>query len=211
MNFDWKRNVHVDWHELFKEFENLLIELLEMKDVLPAKEDILRVFEMSPKDIRVVLLGQDPYHTPKFADGLSFSSKKCIPMSLKNIFKEIKSNFPERNYEYISGDLSKWFNDEKFFLLNCSLSVLPKKPGSLMSKWEKFTDSVINYISEVNENCVFLLLGNFAKKKKVLIKNKDLIVEGVHPSPLSCSRGFFGSNVFKQVEEKLGQPINWQN
>jgi uracil-DNA glycosylase len=203
--------VHPDWHKLFEFYKPVLVELLEMENVLPAKEDILRVFEMSPKELRVVFLGQDPYHSNGIADGLSFSSKKCIPPSLQNIFKEIKNNFPERDYEFISGDLSKWFNDEKIFLLNCSLSVLPGKPSSLMSKWEHFTDSVIQYISEVNENCVFLLLGNFAKKKKVLIKNKDLIVEGVHPSPLSCCRGFFGSNVFKQVEERLCSSINWQN
>lgn len=203
--------MHPDWKQIFDEFENLLTELLEMEGVLPAKENILRVFEMSPKEIRVVLLGQDCYHNPTVPDGLAFSSKKCIPPSLQNIFKEIKSNFPERNYNFTSGDLSKWFNNEKIFLLNCALSVYPGKPGSLMSKWEKFTDAVIKYISEVNENCVFLLLGNFAKRKKIFIKNKDFIVEGVHPSPLSCSRGFFGSNVFKLVEEKLGQPINWQN
>lgn len=202
--------MHLLWKPIFDEFEDLLTELLGMEGVLPAKEDILRVFEMSPKEIRVVLLGQDPYYNGS-ADGLSFSSKKCIPMSLQNIFKEIKNNFPERNYNFISGDLKKWFNDEKIFLLNCGLTVFPNRPGSLLPKWEKFTDTVIHYISEVNENCVFLLLGNFAKKKKVLIKNKDFVVEGVHPSPLSCCRGFFGSNVFKQVEEKLGQSINWQN
>lgn len=202
--------VHPEWHKLFEFYKPVLVELLEMENVLPAKENILRVFQMAPKDISIVFLGQDPYFSINTADGLSFSSKKCIPPSLRNIFKEIKSNFPERNYIFTSGDLTKWFNDENIFLLNCALSVLPNRPLSLMSKWERFTDAVIHYISEVNENCVFLLLGNFAKKKRVLIKNKERIVEGYHPSPLSYSY-FRGTTVFKQVEEKLGSPINWQN
>jgi uracil-DNA glycosylase len=99
--------------------------------------------------------------------------------------------------------------EEKIFLLNASLTVIKNKPSSHMSMWQEFTDDVIKFISENNKKCIFLLLGNFAKSKKVYINNKNNIVTGVHPSPLSASKGFFNSNIFKQVEIKLGQKINW--
>ena len=81
----------------------------------------------------------------------------------------------------------------------------------MMNVWEEFTNDVIKFISEQNEKCVFLLLGNFAKAKETFITNKERIIKGIHPSPLSASNGFFGSNIFKQIEEKLGQQINWAN
>jgi uracil-DNA glycosylase len=166
---------------------------------------------MDVKDIRIVLLGQDPYHGPNQAHGLSFSvsSSEKIPPSLKNIFKELKLNFPERNYTFETGNLEKWFTRENIFLLNSALTVKKGKPGSHMKKWESFTNDVIKFISEQNDNCVFLLLGNYAKSKNVLIKNKNKIVSEVHPSPLA--RGFVGSNVFKRVEDVLGKEIDWSN
>jgi uracil-DNA glycosylase len=177
--------------------------------IYPPHDHIFKVFEMNVHDIRVVLLGQDPYHGGQ-AHGLSFSVPDGVPIppSLRNIFKELKHEFPERKYEFSSGNLTRWANHERIFLLNASLTVEKHKPGSHMSRWKAFTNAVIAFISEQNPTCVFLLLGNFAKEKEVFIRDKSRIVYGVHPSPLSASRGFFGSNVFRQVEEKVGQ-MDW--
>ena len=181
--------------------------------VYPSKDLIFKVFEMDVKDIKVVLLGQDPYHNPKQANGLSFSVADGVPVppSLKNIYKELVIEFPSRNYVFNTGNLERWFNEEKIFLLNASLSVIQNKPGSHMGLWEQFTDDVIRFISENNSECVFLLLGNFAKSKSKFIVNKDKIVSGIHPSPLSAHNGFFNSGIFKEVEKKIGNEINWNN
>ena len=159
---------------------------------------------MNIHDIKIVLLGQDPYHGLNQANGLSFSVQNeiKIPPSLKNIFKELKLEFPERDYKFTNGNLEKWFEREKIFLLNSSLTVEKGKPASHIKYWVKFTDDVIKYISLHNDKCIFLLLGNYAKSKSNLILNKDNIISAPHPSPLA--RGFIGSNVFKQIEEKIG-------
>jgi uracil-DNA glycosylase len=206
-------NIHESWKPLFDKFEFYLDALFSEAedDVYPPKKFVFRVFELDVNEIKVVLLGQDPYHGPNQAHGLSFSvSKKIkIPPSLQNIFKELKLEFPERNYEFKNGDLSRWFNEEKIFLLNTSLTVLKSKPGSHMDIWSNFTDKVIQYISDNNDNCIFLLLGKPAKEKINFINNKNNIVTGVHPSPMA--QGFIGSNVFKKVEQKLNEEINWSN
>ena len=166
---------------------------------------------MDVREIKVLLLGQDPYHGPGQAHGLSFSVPEGvkIPPSLRNIYKELQNEFPERNYKFDSGNLEKWFYREKIFLLNASLSVIKEKPGSQMKIWEGFTNNVIKFVSEQNKSCVFLLLGNFAKAKECLIYNKERIIKCVHPSPLSAHNGFFGSGIFKKVEELLGTNIDW--
>lgn len=203
---------HESWQPLFDEFE-LDIDALYSKneEVYPKKEHLLRVFEMDVREIKVLLLGQDPYHGPGQAHGLSFSVPNgiTIPPSLRNIYKELQDEFPERNYIFKSGNLENWFYREKIFLLNASLSVLKGKPGSMMDIWEAFTNEVIKFISENNSKCVFLLLGNFAKAKEVYIKDKERIIKGVHPSPMAARYGFFGSGIFKLVEEKLNQKIDW--
>ena len=205
---------HESWAPLFNQFEfNDIDALYEDKEpVYPKKEDLFKVFQLPVTDIKVVLLGQDPYHGPGQAHGLSFSVPNgvTIPPSLRNIYKELQDEFPERGYKFTSGNLERWLYEEKIFLLNASLSVIKGKPGSQMDIWEEFTNSTIQFISEQNDKCVFLLLGNFAKAKKVFIKCKAKIVEGVHPSPMAAQYGFFGSNIFKKVEQALGQPINWQ-
>ena len=205
---------HESWEPLFNQFEfNDIDTLYEDKEpVYPKKEDLFKVFQLPVTDIKVVLLGQDPYHGPGQAHGLSFSVPNgvTIPPSLRNIYKELQDEFPERGYKFTSGNLERWLYEEKIFLLNASLSVIKGKPGSQMDIWEEFTNSTIQFISEQNDKCVFLLLGNFAKAKKVFIKSKAKIVEGVHPSPMAAQYGFFGSNIFKKVEQALGQPINWQ-
>jgi len=177
--------------------------------VYPSQEQIFRIFEIDLTTIEIVLLGQDPYHGPNQAHGLSFSVPNGIkiPPSLKNIYKELQNNFPERNYTFDSGNLEKWFYNEKIFLLNASLTVIDGKPGSHMKLWKDFTNDVIKYIAENNIKCIFLLLGNFAKEKAQFIEDKTRILSCPHPSPLA--RGFIGSEIFKKVEEKLGKNIDW--
>jgi uracil-DNA glycosylase len=205
------QSIHKSWTKLFEKYDFDIDSIYSEGEVYPPRELVFRVFQMDVKDIKILLLGQDPYHGPNQARGLSFSvpHSEKIPPSLKNIYKELKLNFPERNYTFTSGNLEQWFYREKIFLLNSSLTVQRGKAGSHMSVWEKFTNEVIHFVSEQNENCVFLLLGNYAKSKSAFIKNKSKIVSEVHPSPLA--RGFIGSNVFKRVEEVLGYEVNWSN
>ena len=205
------------WKPFFDKFESIpninALYSSEEKPVYPEKENVYRVFEMDVTKIKVVLLGQDPYHGPNQAHGLSFSvpTGVKIPPSLRNIFKELQNEFPERNYNFVSGNLEQWFYREKIFLLNASLTVVEGKAGSHMKQWELFTNSVIEFISAQNPMCIFLLLGNFAKAKEKYILNKERIINGVHPSPLSAHNGFFNSNIFIKVEELLNEKIDWSN
>jgi uracil-DNA glycosylase len=201
--------IHDSWKNLFNQYDINIDDIYEIGEVYPPRELIFRVFQMDVKDIKILLLGQDPYHGPGQAHGLSFSvpDGEKIPPSLKNIYKELILNFPERNYNFKSGNLEQWFTREKIFLLNSSLTVQRGKAGSDMSIWEEFTDQVIQFISEQNNKCVFLLLGNYAKSKQKFIKNKSKIVTEAHPSPLA--RGFVGSNVFRRVEIALGEEVDW--
>ena len=205
--------IHNSWRELFDKYNFNLDELYNNAHdtIYPSKEQVFKVFEMDVNEIKILLLGQDPYHGPNQANGLSFSVNEGIkiPPSLKNIYKELQLEFPERNYVFKSGNLERWFKEEKIFLLNASLTVIEHKPGSHMKFWEKFTNDVIKYVSKKNSECVFVLLGNFAKSKEICIENKDNIITGTHPSPLSATKGFFGSNIFKSIEEKIGNQINW--
>jgi uracil-DNA glycosylase len=203
--------IHDSWTKLFDQYDIDIDEIYEIGEVYPPKELVFRVFEMDVKEIRIVCLGQDPYHGPNQAHGLSFSvpDNEKIPPSLKNIFKELILEFPERNYDFKTGNLEQWFKREKIFLLNSSLTVQKGQAGSDMSIWEDFTNEVIKFISEQNNECVFLLLGNYAKSKSVFIKNKSKIVTEKHPSPLA--RGFMGSKVFERVENVLRQRVNWSN
>lgn len=206
---------HKSWKPLFDKYTFDDVDELYSgnNEIYPKKQDLFRVFEMDIREIKVVLLGQDPYHGPNQAHGLSFSvpTGVTIPPSLRNIYKELKLEFPERNYSFNSGNLENWFYREKIFLLNSSLSVIKGKPESMMKIWEEFTNDVIKFISENNNKCIFILLGNFSKSKESFIQKKERIITGIHPSPLSASKGFFGSNIFKQLEEKLGEKINWSN
>ena len=205
-------NIHNSWQKLFEKYNFDLDKLYNSDEpVYPSKENVFRVFEMNVKEIKILLLGQDPYHGPNQANGLSFSVNDDIkiPPSLKNIYKELQAEFPERKYVFKSGNLERWFKEEKIFLLNASLTVIKNTPASHMKFWEKFTNDVIKYVSEENKYCLFVLLGNFAKSKQEYILNKDNIIVGVHPSPLSANKGFFGSNIFKSIEEKIGSPVDW--
>lgn len=184
--------------------------------VFPHPSKVFRAFELcKPEDIRVVILGQDPYHTPGVADGLAFSSLpgNPIPPSLLNMFKEIESEFGiscER-----SPDLTRWAK-QGVLLLNASLSVRAGQANSHADfGWHLFTDAVIRAISDTCEGVVFMLWGSFAGKKETLIDwAKHLVLKSAHPSPLSAHRGFFGNNHFKQANEYLkshGKPeIDWR-
>lgn len=215
-------SIHESWLLLFEKHNLINIETKTIKlpfeitnqidnniKIYPPENQIFRIFEMDLDTIEIVLLGQDPYHGPNQAHGLSFSVSDGIkiPPSLKNIYKELQRTFPERNYEFNSGNLEKWFYREKIFLLNASLSVIDGKAGSHMKLWKDFTDDIIKYIAEHNKKCIFLLFGNFAKEKEKFIEDKSRILSCPHPSPLA--RGFIGSKIFKKVEEKLEKTIDW--
>jgi uracil-DNA glycosylase len=136
------------------------------------------------------------------------------PPSLVNIFKELLTEFPDRGYDMTHGDLSVWAAREGIFLLNAALTVRQGSPLSHIKKWEAITNDVIRFILECNSQCVFLLLGNYAKSKAKFISAKgdsNRVVKGVHPSPLSAHAGFFNSGIFQKVESLLGTTINWQN
>lgn len=175
------------------------------KIVFPKYENIFRAFNLlPPEDVKVVIIGQDPYHGDSQANGLAFSvCDECkIPPSLVNIFKELHDDahcsFPK------NGNLTKWAQ-QGVFLINSVLSVVESKPNSHKNiGWEIFTDSVIHKLSEKYENIVFVLWGAPSQKKEYLInKQKHLVLKAPHPSPLSSYRGFFGSKPFSQTNAYL--------
>ena len=183
--------------------------------VYPKPKDVFKVFDMcSLNDIKVVILGQDPYHGKGQAHGLSFSVPQNIntPPSLKNILKEIEKDTGKK--PIVQNNLESWVA-QGVFLLNAILTVEANKPASHKDiGWEFFTDGVIKTISEKNSGCIFLLWGNFAKKKRVLIdESKHLVLEAAHPSPFSAHNGFFGCKHFSKANEWLKESgkseINW--
>ena len=198
--------------EYFKELINLVNKEYDKNICYPEKENIFKAFEVTPfKDVKVVILGQDPYHGEHEANGLCFSvyhGVKCPP-SLNNIFKELYSDLGIKRTDT---DLSDWAS-EGVLLLNTLLSVEKDKPLSHKGfGWEIFTDEVIRRIALNNKDVVFVLWGNYARSKKSLI-GKNPVIESAHPSPLSASRGFFGSKPFSKInnmlEERGKSKINW--
>lgn len=217
--------IHPNWEkalekELKAPYFNYLLAFLEQEykqhNCYPPENLIFQAFNSCPLDqIKVVLLGQDPYHGPRQAHGLCFSvpEKEKHPPSLINIFKEIAAD-TGKDYPQ-SGNLQSWA-DQGVFLLNATLSVRAAAAGSHQKKgWEQFTDAVIHHVSEVNNNVVFLLWGGYAKKKSKLIDSaKHLILSSGHPSPLSANRGYwFGNKHFSQcntyLEAKGKRSIDW--
>lgn len=213
-------DIKLSWLELILDyhknnsnyFDNINI-LLQNK-FYPNKQNIFECFKyFDLEETKCVLLGQDPYINEENingivipqAMGLSFSVNKQIkiPPSLKNIFTELKSDLgiePPKN-----GDLTNWTKNN-VLLLNAALTVEPKKSGSHLKQWEKFTDYIIKNISDKCSNVVFILLGNYAKSKvKYIDTKKHCIIQGVHPSPLSAHSGFFGSKIFSKTNQYLIQ------
>ncbi|MBU0749988.1 uracil-DNA glycosylase [Patescibacteria group bacterium] len=172
----------------------------------PDVDALFRAFEMTPfKAVKVVILGQDPYHGEGQATGLSFSVPKGVrlPPSLQNIFKELKSDI---GIERTNGDLTDWAQ-QGVLLLNATLTVSEKSPGSHQNKgWEVFTDAVLQTLSlsDEKEHIVFILWGAYAQKKGALIdRSKHVVVESPHPSPFSARKGFFGSKPFSRTNAQL--------
>lgn len=217
-------NIDPTWKKLLKsEFEKeyfiTLADFVRQEytsgKIFPPGPLIFNAFNLCPIDtVKVVILGQDPYHGDNQAHGLSFSVKKGIPKppSLQNIFKELQKDLNIEISE--DGDLTRWAK-QGVFLLNSVLTVRKGQAGSHQGKgWEIFTDEVIRILSKEKENLVFMLWGNYARNKKELIdREKHLILEAAHPSPFSAHNGFFGSKHFSKANDYLKQNnisiINW--
>ncbi len=205
--------------ELQKEYFSKLLFFLEKEDstkiIYPEKSKRFLALELtSLPDTQVVIIGQDPYHGPGQAHGLSFSveAETRLPPSLKNIFTELKDDLGIDRRQ--KGNLSAWAT-QGVLLLNAVLTVEEAQAGSHRQRgWETFTDEIIGQLSEKGKGIVFILWGSYAKKKKQLIDlSKHFIIESAHPSPLSSYRGFFGSKPFSKTNEILKSqnksPIDW--
>jgi uracil-DNA glycosylase len=176
------------------------------KKVFPKPQDIFKAFSLTPfSKVKVVILGQDPYHNDGQAHGLSFSVEDgvIVPPSLKNIYKEIEQDCGIKK-DFSNGNLQGWAK-QGVFLLNAILTVVAHTPASHQGKgWEAFTDTVIKTISDKHEHVVFMLWGNYARSKKQLIDtSKHLVLEAPHPSPFSAYSGFFGCKHFSKCNEYL--------
>ena len=209
-------NVKIEngWREALKEeFEKPYFEKLtdfvrqeyQSTEVFPPAKLIFNAFDQCPFDkVKVVIIGQDPYHDVNQAHGLCFSVNDGIkiPPSLRNIFKEIENDLGIA--PPISGNLTRWAQ-QGVLLINATLTVRAHNAGSHQKKgWEEFTDAAIRNLAEKRENIVFLLWGAYAQKKSEMIDaNKHFILKSVHPSPLSASRGFFGNHHFSKANEFL--------
>ncbi|MBG9978929.1 uracil-DNA glycosylase [Ruoffia tabacinasalis] len=202
--------------ESYQSLKRFLIDEYEEHIVYPPIEEIWTAFEWTPyKDVKVVIIGQDPYHGPNQAHGLSFSVKETvkIPPSLRNIYKELENDlkYPPVNHGY----LKKWAK-QGVLMLNTVLTVRAHKPNSHKNKgWEKVTNHAIEALNDLDHAVVFLLWGRHAQQKKDLINtNKHFIIESSHPSPFSARHSFFGSKPFSKVNALLeadGQtPIDWK-
>ena len=213
----WDELLHNEYNkEYFKELLEFIKKKYQTKIIYPKQNEVFNAFRYTDYDnVRVVILGQDPYHGPNQAEGLSFSVSNLVkkPPSLVNIFKELESDlkiqFPEAN------SLKPW-SKQGVLLLNAVLTVEEHKPTSHAGiGWETFTDEVIKILNKKEEPVVFILWGAYARKKKELITNKKhLIIESAHPSPFSAYNGFFGSKPFSKTNKFLKdnnlKEIDWR-
>lgn len=214
---DWKEILNEEFEkDYYKKLRHFLVSEYKTKTIYPDMYDIFNALHYTPyKDVKVVILGQDPYHGPNQAHGLSFSVKPGVtpPPSLRNIFKELHNDLG--CYIPNNGYLKKWA-DQGVLLLNTVLTVQAGNANSHKGKgWDIFTDKIISALNERKDPIVFILWGNNAISKKKLITNKNhFIIQSVHPSPLSASRGFFGSKPFSKTNDFLTsigkEPIDWQ-
>ena len=211
----WKSFINFETKKpYFKKIKDHLIsDNAEGKIVLPEPKNFFRAFDLCELNkVKVVIIGQDPYHTPGVPNGLAFSVNKNqkLPPSLINIFREIESDLGVKNY---IGDLSAW-SRQGVLLLNTCLSVCAGLPASHSNiGWENFTNAAIEEIQK-KENIIFLLWGKHAQQKKAFIQKDNFILEAAHPSPLSANNGFFGCNHFSKTNNLLtslgSDPIDWQ-
>lgn len=213
----WKESLKNEFEkEYFVNLVRFVKEEYRTKTVFPPAGLIFNAFNLCPfSEVKVVLIGQDPYHGHGQAHGLCFSVRNGVdyPPSLVNIFKEIELDLGITHAD--SGNLERWAK-QGVLLLNATLTVLAHQAGSHQKKgWEQFTDAVISAINNRKENIVFMLWGAYAQKKGENIdRQKHLVLESVHPSPLSAPRGFFGNKHFSRCNEYLTKhnitPVQWQ-
>lgn len=213
---DWDQKLEVIWKsEGFKKFMSIVENEYNTKVIYPERHNLFNALKLTPyKDVKVVIMGQDPYHGDGEAHGLSFSVQEGIklPPSLKNIYKEIYDDLGV--VEPNSGDLTKWAK-RGVLLLNSSLTVVKDSPNSHKDLgWYRFTDYIIKVLNAKEDPVVFILWGNFAKSKSAFITNpKHLVLTSAHPSPFSARNGFFGSRPFSKTNEFLKKnnilPIEW--
>lgn len=211
----WKELLHDEFaKEYFKSLTDFVRNEYKTTTVFPPAKFIFNALDSLPVNrVKVIILGQDPYHGPSQAHGLSFSVPKAVPLppSLKNIYKELKSDL---GIQRTSGNLEDWSN-QGVLLLNATLTVRANQPASHQNQgWEQFTDAIIRKLADQKENLVFLLWGNSAQKKgSFLDTTKHLVIKSPHPSPLSAYHGFFGSRPFSQTNSYLEHnqipKINW--
>jgi uracil-DNA glycosylase len=212
----WLKALTEEFEKLyFLALKDFLIEEKKRFKIYPPGSDIFAAFNYTPFDkVKVVILGQDPYHGSGQAHGLCFSVNHGVkkPPSLQNIFKELQTDIGISISE--SGNLKKWAQ-EGVLLLNATLTVRSGQAGSHQNKgWELFTDAVIRKLSDSRQHLVFILWGNYAIAKEILIDpRKHLILKSAHPSPFSAERGFYGSRPFSKTNDYLTQqnlvPVNW--
>ncbi len=215
MHESWKPILQAEFAEpYFQELSAFLHEAYEHKTIYPPKQQVFSAFTTDLNNIKVVIIGQDPYHGPRQANGLAFSVHDGIdfPPSLRNIFKEVRDDVGAPIPE--SGDLKRWV-EQGVMLLNNTLTVEAHLAGSHRGKgWEIFTEHIIKYLNENRPHLVFILWGRDARSKKPMIdQTKHFIIESAHPSPLSAHNGFFGSRPFSKCNAKLAEwqlePIKW--
>lgn len=212
----WKKALEENFKsESFQKLREFIREEYRINTCFPPASQIFNAFDHCPYDeVKVVIIGQDPYHGKGQANGLCFSVAPGVrfPPSLRNIFKEIKNDLEKGIPD--SGDLTRWA-DQGVLLINATLTVREKQPGSHQKKgWEEFTDSVIRKLNEEKEGLVYLLWGAFAQKKADFIDEKrNLVLRSAHPSPFSADRGFFGNRHFSKTNDYLlksgKEPIDW--
>lgn len=212
----WRTELADEWEQpYFKQLVNFVHDEYSHYQVFPPGREIFAAFDATPFDrVKVVILGQDPYHDLGQANGLCFSVRDGVPFppSLVNIFKEISDDLGKPMPA--SGDLSRWAR-QGVLLLNSTLTVRAHCPGSHQNRgWEEFTDHVIFHLAQHRENLVFILWGAYAIKKGAFIdRARHLVLTSPHPSPLSAHRGFFGNKHFSRTNEYLvacgKEPIDW--
>ena len=215
MHESWKPFLKSEFEKpYFKELAEFLHQEYETKTIFPKKELVFRAFTTDLNEVKVVILGQDPYHTPGAAEGLAFSvpNSRPIPPSLVNIYKEIDDDMGK--HANPRGSLANW-QKQGVLLLNTVLTVEAHRPKSHSGKgWETFTTATIEYLNRERPHLVFILWGRDARNKKSLVDlSKHLVLESAHPSPLSAHAGFFGSKPFSKCNEYLAahgmEPIEW--
>ena len=217
MKTDWNPLLKQEFGKPYwKELQRYVYEERKQFKVFPENEEVFTAFHLTSfSDVKVLILGQDPYHGDGQAHGLSFSVKEgiAVPPSLRNIYKELKSDLGIDIPNH--GNLGAWAL-QGVLLLNATLTVRAHQAGSHQGKgWETFTDQVIQQVNQKKEKTVFILWGAFARKKKDLIDlNQHHVIESSHPSPLSAHRGFFGSRPFSEANRVLmgsgREPVNWE-